>query len=220
MRPLQDKQSSGKQSRRELGFTLIELMIAIAVLGIGMLGAMILMVMGMQSDSRSKTDTTATVLDQEIIEFYSTIKSYPLDPVNGVNIKDCALNGNDNHETDLGPGLGVGGPATGTGAALYTAATAPTTAQIGDVDWTQPAPALATGASVGYAMDYVTCSGDVYEVRWNITDLAPANAASHLSLLTVSARPKSANVATANGAQNRAILFAMPVTLRALIEKY
>ena len=204
---------------RPTGFTLVELMFAIAVLAIGMLGAIGLMVMGMQSNSRNKTDTTATVLDQEIIEFYSTLKSYPKDPVGGVDIKDCGLNGTDDHKTDLGQALGTGAPASGVGATLYTAATAPTPAQMGDIDWTQPAPALATGGNVGYAMDYVTCSGDVYEVRWNVMDLAPAaGVKSHLSLLTVSARPLSANVATANGAQNRAILYAVPVTLRSLIE--
>lgn len=206
-------------SSSQRGFTLIELMIAIAVLGIGMLGAMSLMIMGMQSNTHSKTDTTATVLDQEIIEFYSTLKSYPKDPVGGVDIKDCALNGNDDHRTDLGQQLGTGAPATGVGATLYTPASAPTPAQIGDIDWTQPAPALATGTNVGYAMDYVTCSGDIYEVRWNVTDLAPgAGINSHLSLLTVSSRPISANVASATGAQNRAILYAPPVTLRSLIE--
>ena len=221
MRRLQRQLSSRKRADGECGFTLIELMIAIAVLAIGMLGAIGLMVIGMQSNSRNKTDTTATVLDQEIIEFYSTLKSYPKDPVGGVDIKDCALNGNDDHRTDLGQALGTGAPATGVGATLYTAATAPTPAQIGDIDWTQPAPALATGATVGYAMRYVTCSGDVYDVRWNVMDLAPAPAAgviSHLSLLTVSSRPISANVATANGAQNQAILYAVPVTLRSLIE--
>ena len=78
---------------------------------------------------------------------------------------------------------------------------------------------MATGATAGYTMDYKTCNGDTYEVRWNVLDLAPAAGTnSHLSLLTVSTRPKSALTATANGAQNQAILYAVPVTLRSLIE--
>ena len=105
---------------------------------------------------------------------------------------------------------------------LYTAATAPSTAQIGDVDWTQPAPTLATSTTPGYAMEYTSCSGDIYEVRWNVMDLTPAappaGSTGRLSLLTVSSRQLSALSATAGGAQNRAILYALPVTLRSLIE--
>jgi len=134
MRRLQRKHGGANSSHGNCGFTLIELMIAIAVLAIGMLGAMTLMIMGMQSDTHSKTDTTATVLDQEVIEFYSTLKGYPKDPVGGVDIKDCALNGADDHKTDLGQQLGTGAPAGGLGATLYTAGTAPTAAQIGDID--------------------------------------------------------------------------------------
>jgi prepilin-type N-terminal cleavage/methylation domain-containing protein len=196
------------------GFTLIELMIAISVLAIGMLGAMALMLMGMQTNSASKTDTTATVLDQEIIELYSTLKTYPLPGT--VNIYDCALAGSNYHEADLGKAV-----SPGAGATLYTAATAPTTAQIGDVNWTLPVGTLATTTVPGYAMEYQTCSGDIYEVRWNVTDLTPAappaGSNGRLTLLTVSARPKSAVNATRAGAQNSAVLFAFPVTLHSML---
>ena len=197
------------------GFTLIELMIAMSVLAIGMLSAMALMLMGMQMNSASKTDTTATVLDQEIIELYSTLKTYPLPGT--VNIYDCALNGNNIHVADLGKGAAP----NGNGAVLYTAATAPTTAQKGDIDWSQPVGTLATTTVPGYAMEYQTCSGDIYEVRWNVMDLTPATppagSSGRLTLLTVSARQRSALVATSAGAQNREILFALPVTLRSML---
>jgi prepilin-type N-terminal cleavage/methylation domain-containing protein len=197
------------------GFTLIELMIAISVLAIGMLGAMTLMLMAMQSNSASKTDTTATVLDQEIIELYSTLKNYPLPGT--VQIYDCALTGNNFHLGDLGKGAAP----NGNGAVLYTAGTAPSTAQIGDVDWSQPVTTLATTTAPGYAMEYQTCSGDIYQVRWNVLDLTPAvppaGSNGRLTLLTVSARQKSAVVATAAGAQNRAVLFALPTTLRSML---
>lgn len=216
MRELQGKVGSRGNTCREFGFTLIELMIAITVLGIGMLGAIALMLMGMQGDSRSKTDTTATVLDQEVIELYSTLKNYPQPTF--VTIYDCALNGANGHEADLGQGA----KPLGNGAVLYTAGTAPTTSQIGDIDWTQPLPTLATAATPGYAMEYQTCSGDIYEVRWNVMDLtpnpAPAGTTGRLSMLTVSARPRSAVSATATGALNVPILYALPVTLRSLIE--
>lgn len=214
---LRRKLDSSGQPDRQLGFTLIELMIAVSVLGIGMLGAMVLMLMGMQTNSRNKTDTTATVLDQEIIELYSTLKVYPQPTF--VNINDCATTAASVHEADLGQGPRP----TGNGAVLYTAATAPTTAQVGDVDWTQAAPTLATATQPGYAMEYQTCTGDIYEVRWNVMNLTPATppagSSGRLSLLTVSARQKSALTATAGGAQNRAVLFALPVTLRSMIEQ-
>jgi prepilin-type N-terminal cleavage/methylation domain-containing protein len=201
----------------EAGMTLIELMIAITVLAIGMLGAMGMILMGMQTDSRSKTDTTATVLDQEIIEGYSTLKNYPQPTF--VTINDCALNGANAHEADLGQGA----MPAGNGAVLYTAATAPSAAQVGDIDWTQPVPTLATAATPGYAMEYQTCSGDIYEVRWNVMNLTPAappaGSTGRLSLLTVSARPRSAVSADAAGTQNRAVLYAWPVTLRTMIEQ-
>jgi prepilin-type N-terminal cleavage/methylation domain-containing protein len=197
------------------GFTLIELMIAISVLAIGMLGAMTLMLMAMQSNSASKTDTTATVLDQEIIELYSTLRTYPLPGT--VSINDCGLTGNNVHLADLGKGAAP----NGNGAVLYTAATAPSTAQIGDVDWSQAVTTLATTTVPGYAMEYQTCSGDIYQVRWNVLDLTPAvppaGSNGRLTLLTVSARQKSAVVATAAGAQNRAVLFALPTTLRSML---
>ncbi len=171
----------------EAGVSLIELMIAVVVLGISMLGSMAMILMGMQSDSRSKTDTTATILDQEIIEKFATLKQYPKPTF--VSIYDCALSagGANIHEASLGAGAG---PA-GNGATLYTGASAPLAVQVGDVDWTQPAPALATSAAQGYAMQYQTCSGDIYEVRWNVMQVSP-NPNSLVSLLTVSARPRSA----------------------------
>jgi len=200
----------------ERGFTLVELMIAIAILGIGMLGAMVLMLMGMQTDTRNKTDTTATVLDQQVIELYSTLKTYPQPSF--VTITDCALTASNAHEADLGQGA-----VTGNGATLFTTATAPTTAQIGDINWSAPLPTLATATQAGYAMEYQTCSGDLYEVRWNVMNLTPATppagSAGRLSLLTVSARQKAAVSATAAGAANVPILYAVPVTLRSMIEQ-
>ena len=65
-------------------------------------------------------------------------------------------------------------------------------------------------------MLYRTCSGDNYEVRWNIMDAnnpAPVSpAVSRISLLTVSARQ------TAAKGSKLGMLFAPPTTLRTLIE--
>ena len=195
---------------RAAGMTLIELMIAMTVLAIGLPACMMMILVGMQTNSRNKTDTTATILDQEIVEKFATLKQYPKPTF--VAIYDCALSGGSAnvHNASLGAGVAP----TGSGAALYTGASA---SEVGNIDWTQPVPALATATTPGYAMEYQTCSGDIYEVRWNVMEISP-NPNSRISQLTVSARPRSAVQADAGGATNRAILYARPVTLKTLIE--
>ena len=186
--------------RGESGMGLLELMIAMAVLTVGMLGSMIMILTGMQSNTRNKTDTTATVLDQEILETFATLKGYP--QTGTVTIFDCALSGGsaDSHTAAYIQGTapaGAGAPLTGTG----------------DIDWTQATPTLATSTTAGYAMMYQTCSGDTYEVRWNVMDAnAVALSLSRLIILTVSSRQKSAKGST------QAMLFAPPTTLRTQIE--
>jgi hypothetical protein len=175
-----------------------------------MLGSMIMILVGMQSNTRNKTDSSAVVLDQEILEMFATLNNYP--SLGAVTIYDCGLTagGANQHNASL-----VEGPSpTGAGAAPYTAGNAPLPSQVGDIDWTQPTPALATSGVNGYAMRYQTCSGDTYEVRWNIMQVnANANGLSRTSMLTVSSRQLAAQGSSA------AMLFATPTTLRTLIEK-
>ena len=187
------------------GMGIIELMIAMSVLLVGMLGSMVLLIAGMQADTRSRNDTSAVVLDQEILEKFATLKNYP--KTGTASIYDCALTGANLHLASLAQ---AGNP--GAGAALYTATTAPTASQVGDVDWTQPTPALATAAAAGYAMQYRTCNNDLYEVRWNVMEVSP-NPSSRISLLTVSSRQVNSGQGGRKG-----MLFAPPTTLRTLIE--
>lgn len=202
MSELTNIQSRGaRQGKRlgERGMGLLELIIAMTVLTIGMLGSMIMILTGMQSNSRNKNDTAATVLDQEILEKFATLNNYP--QAGWVMIYDCAVNGGTSvgHQASYGQGTLAAG---GNGAPLTAT---------GDIDWTQPAPTLATTATQGYAMEYQTCSGDTYEVRWNVMDANPS-LKSRLSLLTVSSRQKSAS------GSHQAMLFAPPTTLRTQIE--
>src|SRR5436853_4495099 len=141
------------------GMGLIELMIAMVVLMVGMLGSMIMVIAGMQSNTRNRNDTSAVVLDQEILEKFATLKNYPKTGVAIIN--DCALAGTNQHLAAL-----VQAPAPGAGAVLFTAGTAPTPVQVGDVDWTQPTQALAPGAAQGYGMGCRTSTIDLYAVRW------------------------------------------------------
>jgi Tfp pilus assembly protein PilV len=184
----------------ESGMGLLELVIAMTVLTVGMLGSMIMILTGMQSNSRNKNDTTAVVLDQEILETFATLKDFP--QVGSVAIYDCSGN-SVKYQASYGQGaylVGNGAPLTATG----------------DIDWTQPTPTLATAASPGYAMEYTNCGGDTYEVRWNVMDASNVpvggTVVSRLSLLTVSSRQKSAKNS------HQAMLFAPPTTLRTLIE--
>jgi len=189
----------------ESGISLIELMIAMTVLAVGMLGCVVMILAGVQSNSRNKTDTTAVVLDQEILEMFATYKNYPTSGF--VAINDCGVGVTSVHDASV---VQAAGP-SGAGATLYTAATAPLPSRVGDIDWTQPSPVLATNAVTGYAMQYQACNGDTYEVRWNVMEVSP-NPSSRISLLTVSSRQTSA------GAAHNATLFAIPTTLRTMIE--
>jgi Tfp pilus assembly protein PilV len=192
--------------------SLLELMIAMTVLTVGMLGSMVMILTAMESNSRNKTDNLATILDQEVMEKFATLNNYP--KAGSATIYDCALTGGnaDSHLVSLGQGTYASG---GNGAVLYTSATVPAGYNVGDIDWSQATPTLATSTTAGYAMLYRTCSGDNYEVRWNIMDAnssVPAGTVSRISLLTVSARQ------TAAQGSPLGMLFAPPTTLRTLIE--
>ena len=193
--------------------SLLELIIAMTVLTVGMLGSMVMILTAMESNSRNKTDNLATILDQEVMEKFATLNNYP--KALSATIYDCALTGGsaDSHLVSLGQGTYAAG---GNGAVLYTSSTVPAGYNVGDIDWSQATPTLATSTTAGYAMLYRTCSGDNYEVRWNIMDAnnpaAVAPAVSRISLLTVSARQ------TAAKGSPLGMLFAPPTTLRTLIE--
>jgi prepilin-type N-terminal cleavage/methylation domain-containing protein len=196
----------------ESGMSLLELMIAMTVLTVGMLGSMVMILTAMESNSRNKTDNLATILDQEVMEKFATLNNYP--KAGSATIYDCALTGGnaDSHLVSLGQGTYASG---GNGALLYTSSTAPAGYNVGDIDWSQATPTLATSTTAGYAMLYRTCSGDNYEVRWNIMDAnssIPTGTVSRISLLTVSARE------TAAKGSPLGMLYAPPTTLRTLIE--
>lgn len=202
----------GRARLSERGMSLLELMIAMTVLTVGLLGSMVMILTAMETNSRSKTDSYATILDQEIMEKFATLNNYPKS--GSVAIYDCALTAGsaDSHLASIGQGTYASG---GNGATLYTTSTVPAGYNVGDVDWSQPSPTLATSTTAGYAMMYKSCSGDIYEVRWNIMDAnssVPAGTVSRISLLTVSSRE------TASKGSPLGMLFAPPTTLRTLIE--
>jgi Tfp pilus assembly protein PilV len=183
--------------------SMVELLIAMTVLAVGMIGSMVMIQLGMQSNSRNQNDTEAVALDQEILEKFATLKNYP--KTGTVTITDCGTGANQHLAS-----LVQGASPNGAGATLYTTGNAPTPGQAGEIDWTAAAPTLATAGTAGYAMQFKTCTNDVFEVRWNVMDLPNT---SRLSLLTVSAR--QTQVANSHSG----MLYSVPVTLRTLIEE-
>jgi prepilin-type N-terminal cleavage/methylation domain-containing protein len=193
---LQSEKGLPQPKSGQAGMTMIELLIAMSVLAIGMLGATGMILAGVQSNARTKNDTTAVVLDQEILETFATYKNYPTSGF--VVINDCSTGATAAHEAS------AIGTQAGSGAAVTAS---------GDIDWTAAAPAYATNTVTGYAMKYKTCNGDTYEVRWNITEInANASGLSQLSTLTVSSRQ------TGSANNHNTMFFAIPTSLHTLIE--
>lgn len=128
-------------TRNERGMSLIELMIAMFVLLVGVVGSMALIGVAMGSNNRSRQQSNATAIAQMVTEKISSVKA-SASP--NLTITDC----------------------TGTSFTVYTAAGGSALTSSGDVDYTQSAVAnyqmLFTDCATGGMQ--VT-----YDVRWNIT---------------------------------------------------
>lgn len=80
------KHRGGAVRNPEAGFTLLEMMIASMVLLIGLTAGMMLMVIAIANDNRSKTDSSATVLSQMTLE---TIGAVSANAITSMTIVDC-----------------------------------------------------------------------------------------------------------------------------------
>jgi prepilin-type N-terminal cleavage/methylation domain-containing protein len=162
------EQETAKMSR---GFSLIELMIAMAVLAVGILGGIVVIAVATTNDGRSKLHTTAAAMAQSTMERIIAIPAKTVGTDAQTKITDCA-GATFTIETAVG------------GSPLITSG-----AFAGSVDFTQP-------PQQNYSMSYVMCStgGNVpYDVRWRIDD-GPTPAT---QLVTVSAKPVVTNGAAA-----------------------
>lgn len=194
---------AGARKTSERGMTLLELMIGMAVLAVGMTGAMTMILAAIQSNARNKNDTAAVVLDQEILEQFGAYENFPK-AGGSITINDCSTGAAQSHLA----GIAAAAAPLGNGATLYTAASAPFPVNVGDIDWTQPAPTFATSGTVGYAMDYKTCNGDTYEVRWNVMYF---DTEQFIAQLTVSSRQIAA------AGSKVAMLFSTPTSIHTII---
>lgn len=186
---------------RQAGLSMVELLIAMLVLAVGMMGSMILVRTAIVNNNRNKLDTTSTALAQMVLE---QINSRAVTTATNITIVDCT-----GVVRTINPN-GAGFP--GAGAAIIQASPPPGQ-NVGDIDFTQDFAAVPPG----YAMQYVTCGaaagtpgaaagGQVtYEIRWNVTSMT-----GFTRLVTVSARKQ---IATGTSALP---LYSIPFTLRGI----
>ena len=183
----------------QAGLSMIELLIAMLVLAVGMMGSMILVRTAIVNNNRNKLDTTATALAQMVLE---QINSRPASTNTNFNITDCT-----GVASVVNP-TGAAAPGGGAGAILIQ----PPSFNAGNIDFSQDYAAV----PAGYAMQYVTCGPAnaqvTYEIRWNVTIVsgAPPPGTTFTKLVTVSARKR---VATTTSALP---FFTVPVTLRGI----
>lgn len=130
-----------KKSHAQSGITLIELMIASFVLTFGMLALIGLLMVAIGNNGRSKVDTTATMLNQSVIEQISAV----LENGGPGSITDCAGNTWD-IDTSIG-GANLSGST---------------------IDFTQASPPA--GFYMNYVECSGTIK-NIYDVRWNVQNV-------------------------------------------------
>jgi Tfp pilus assembly protein PilV len=184
---------TGKR-RKERGLSLIELMIAMGVLVVGMLGSLALITMAIATNSRNKFDTTGTMLAQMVIEQVNTLPTNTT--TTQITLNDCTTT----KHASVAHTVAVVASTVGTpvGAALVPVTDTDTSRRAGDIDFSESTP------PANYHMDWYTCGDSVYDIRWNIVQVTERS-----RLITVSARQMLFKGKNAN-------LYAPPVTLRTI----
>lgn len=161
-----------RKRRKQQGSSLIELMIAMLVLGVGLIGSAALTAVSINSNFRSKNHSSSTAAAQAVI---SAISSIPIGNTIA-NITDCAGNNLAINTTGTTGGVGAALTANGT------------------IDFTQGFGNVPAGYAVKYsACDTVNKTPAVYDVRWNIATVA----SSKEELVVVGAR--SLSTSSSNG---------------------
>lgn len=157
---MSDKVSQFRKSKGVLGFSMVEVMFAVGVLAVAILGGMAMIVIGIGRNGTSRMDTTATNVAQSVLE---DIASAPPNANQLLTITDCQ---NNNLQITTSPG----------GAAL---------AANGDIDFSA-APAV--NYQVNYvACGPTGLAAATYDVRWNVQQVQVAGKP-WAKLVTVSAQ--------------------------------
>ena len=178
-----------RNSKKQRGFSIIELMLAVFILAMGVLACMGMLLTGMATNVANKNDSAGTMLSQMVIEQIYTL---PVDSGQTMTIIDCAGN-SWSVKSDS-----AGSSGNWKGASIDSTS--------GGIDYTQSAGSIPNG----YQMSYTTCATQasesaVYDVRWAVRYLS-----ANTNLVVVSARQTTAAV------QKGAVAFRPPVTLRTI----
>ncbi|MGZ4858078.1 MAG: type IV pilus modification PilV family protein [Candidatus Angelobacter sp.] len=153
-----------KKATMSRGFSLIELIVAMAVLAVGLLGGIAVIAVSTANNGRSKLHSTAIILAQSTMEKIVAIPKGAV--LTQTTLTDC---GGTPHTIETAVPAG-GGPALIDSGAFA-----------GTIDFSKP-------PMDNYSMRYVICStgGNVgYDVRWRIE----AGPTPSTQLVTVSAKP-------------------------------
>jgi prepilin-type N-terminal cleavage/methylation domain-containing protein len=138
-------QRKRKQSR---GFTMVELLVAMVVLAVGVLGGMSMILIGMTRDNTNLVDTTATNVAQTVME---QIAGVPTNVNPTLTLQDCV-------PTTLSVNTTPGGA---------------TLKANGDIDFLADTAASLNGNN--YQITYFACGSNglqtPYDVRWNIKQI-------------------------------------------------
>lgn len=183
---------------RTSGFSLIELLLAMIVLVIGLLGGMIVILTAIACNAQNRFDTAAVALTQSTMDRIIVLTTSSASQ--STDVTDCT---GTVHSVNT-----VGGDYPGPGAPIIDIAATATGLQ--SIDFTASPVA-------GYQMLYTLCAGNgvgnqqVYDVRWNVINTTAGN--TNAQLVYVAAK----NVTeSGNGLQGQSKFFSMPITLRGI----
>ena len=189
------------KNRRAQGFTLVEVLIAMTVVGIAALGGIAMIAIGIGRNNSLRTDTASANVAQTVLEAIASVQA---ENNTTVTIVDCATPTPQTISINTTTAAGGSGAPVLTGASMYPGIGP------GDIDFTQ--------AKVPpYQADYVMCGPNgvqlTYDLRWRIDPVGlpdPATGKYFAKLVTVAAQLP----VTVNGG---AIVYSPPVTLRTVV---
>ena len=152
--------SQFRKSKGVQGFSMVEVLFAVSVLAVGILGAMAMIVIGIGRNGANRLDTTATNVAQSVME---EIASAPPNANQVLTITDCQNNNLQITTTNGGSSLATNG----------------------DIDFTA---APVAGYQANYvACGPTGLAAATYDVRWNVQQIQVAGN-TWAKLVTVSAQ--------------------------------